>query len=149
MSDTETTAMDVEERDAFLGNGGTGVISFASPAGESPHSVPVSYGYDSSAATFYFRLAVGAESEKGDAAGRHVTFVVYGQHDDDWRSVVAKGQLEETTEPAIATESLQGLQQVHIPLVDIFGRPTRDVPFEFYRLVPAELTARKESSTAV
>lgn len=140
--------MDADERDAFLGNGGTGVISFPSPNGESPHSVPVSYGYDSTETTFYFRLAVGSDSDKGDVAGRHVTFVVYGRQDDDWQSVVAKGRLEATTEPSIATESLQGLQQVHIPLVDIFGRPVRDVPFEFYRLVPEEITARKESSMA-
>ena len=148
VSDPKTTAMDLDERDAFLGSGGTGVISLSSANGESPHSVPVSYGYDSSEPTFYFRLAVSADSEKGDLTNRHATFVVYGQPEDEWRSVVAKGRLEETTEPSIATESLRGLEQVHIPLVDIFGRPTADVPFEFYRLVPAEITARKESSTA-
>ena len=47
----------------------------------------------------------------------------------------------------MATESLEGLQRVNIPLVDIFGRPTKDVPFGFYRLAPDEITARKESST--
>ena len=148
MSDTEPTSMEADERDAFLSSGGTGVISLSSPNGESPHSVPVSYGYDSAETTFYFRLAVAADSDKGDLVGRPATFVVYGQRDDDWQSVVAKGTLEATTEPSVALESLQGLQQVHIPLVDIFGRPTRDVPFEFYRLVPSEITARKESSTA-
>jgi len=148
MSDREATVMDEDERDAFLGTGGTGVISFATGPEESPHSVPVSYGYDSAETTFYFRLAVGSESEKQDVEGRHVTFVVYGQEDDDWQSVVAKGRLEGTTEPSVATESLQGLQSVHIPLVDIFGHPAKDVPFEFYRLVPVEFTSRKESSTA-
>jgi hypothetical protein len=148
MSDTEATPMEVNERDAFLGTGGTGVISFSSPNGDPPHAVPVSYGYDSAETTFYFRLAVSSDSDKGDVAGRHATFVVYGQRDDDWQSVVAKGRLEATTDPSVAIESLQGLEQVHIPIMDVFGRPTRDVPFEFYRLVPAEITARKESSTA-
>lgn len=147
MSDTESTAMDADERDAFLATGGTGVISFPSPDGESPHSVPVSYGYDGSETAFYFRLAVGPDSDKGEVAGRHVTFVTYGQEDDKWQSVVVKGQLEETTEASVATESLEGLQQVHIPLVDIFGRPVKDVSFGFYRLVPDEMTSRKESRT--
>jgi nitroimidazol reductase NimA-like FMN-containing flavoprotein (pyridoxamine 5'-phosphate oxidase superfamily) len=149
MSDTESVAMGADERDAFLGTGGTGVISFPSSDDESPHSVPVSYGYDRSETTFYFRLAVGPDSDKGDVAGRHVTFVIYGQQDENWQSVIAKGRLEETTEASVATESLEGLQQVHIPLVDIFGRPVKDVPFEFYRLVPDEMTSRRESSTAV
>ncbi len=149
MSDTESVAMGADERDAFLGTGGTGVISFPSSDDESPHSVPVSYGYDRSETTFYFRLTVGPDSDKGDVAGRHVTFVIYGQQDENWQSIIAKGRLEETTEASVATESLEGLQQVHIPLVDIFGRPVKDVPFEFYRLVPDEMTSRRESSTAV
>ncbi|MUW14210.1 pyridoxamine 5'-phosphate oxidase family protein [Halorubrum sp. CBA1125] len=149
MSDTESATMDPDERNAFLGTGGTGVIAFSSSDSESPHSVPVSYGYDRSETTFYFRLSVGPDSDKGDVAGRHVTFVVYRQQDENWQSVIAKGQLEETTEASVATDSLEGLRQVHIPLVDIFGRPVKDVPFEFYRLVPDEMTSRKESSTAV
>lgn len=149
MSGSNATGMDADERDAFLGTGGTGVISFPSMDDESPHSVPVSYGYDQSGPTFYFRLAVGSESDKRDAAGRRITFVVYGQQDEEWRSVIVNGQIEKTTEESVATESLEGLQQVHIPLVDIFGQPVKNVPFEFYRLVPEELTSRKESSTAV
>jgi nitroimidazol reductase NimA-like FMN-containing flavoprotein (pyridoxamine 5'-phosphate oxidase superfamily) len=149
MSDTETIAMDADERDAFLGTGGTGVISFPNSDDESPHSVPISYGYDSSKTTFYFRLAVGPDSDKGDVASRHVTFVIYGQQAETWRSVVVKGRLEETTKASVATESLEGLQQVHIPLVDIFGRPVKEISFEFYRLVPDEMTSRKESSTAL
>lgn len=149
MSDTQSIAMDADECDAFLGTGGTGVISFAESSDKPPHSIPVSYGYDATERVFYFRLAVGPDSEKEEIAGRHVTFVSYGEEDEGWRSVVVRGRLEETTEEAVATETLQGLQQVHIPLVDIFGRPPKDVPFEFYRLVPDEMTGRKEASTGI
>ena len=148
MNRTESIEMDPDERDSFLGTGGTGVISFPQSDGGPPHSVPVSYGYDRSEAAFYFRLAVESGSDKRDAAGSDITFVVYGQQDDTWRSVVASGRLEETTEASVATESLEGLNRVHIPLVDVFGRPTKNVPFGFYRLAPDELTARTESSTA-
>jgi len=149
MSDPDSIAMDKTEQDAFLEDGGTGVISLSTTGDERPHSVPVSYGYDPMESTFYFRLAVDSDSDKGDLADRAVTFVTYGQQNDGWQSVVAGGRLEETTTESIATKTLQGLKRVHIPLVDIFGRPPRDVQFEFYRLVPSELTGRKESSTAV
>ncbi|MFB6170008.1 MAG: pyridoxamine 5'-phosphate oxidase family protein [Haloarculaceae archaeon] len=146
MSAETPAEMTADERDEFLGNGGTGVISLATDGGP-PHSLPVSYGYDRSTTTFYFRLAVGADSEKGDLAGRAVTFVVHGETADGWRSVVAQGRLEATSDDAIATETLRGLDRVHIPLVDIFGRPARTVSFEFYRLEPDGLTTRKEADT--
>jgi nitroimidazol reductase NimA-like FMN-containing flavoprotein (pyridoxamine 5'-phosphate oxidase superfamily) len=149
MSDSESIAMDTDARDGFLGTGGTGVISFSSPDEEPPYAVPISYGYDRSESTFYFRLAVGPDSRKGELAGRSVTFVVYGRQDEKWQSVVANGNLKETTEASIATESLEGLEQVNIPFVDIFGRPVKDVQFEFYRLVPDEMTSRTESTTAI
>lgn len=149
MTEPGSTGMDTEERDEFLGTGGTGVLAFASPEDESPHAVPVSYGYDSGQETFYFRLAVSEGSEKGELTGRPVTFVVYGQPEDAWQSVVASGHLEGTTETSVGTDSLEGLERVHIPMVDIFGRPARQVDFEFYRLVPDEFTGRAESSSAV
>lgn len=149
MTETNSVGMDEAERDEFLGIGGTGVISFPTPKSAAPHSLPVSYGYDAEKTNFYFRLAVDSDSDKRDITGRDVTFVVYGQHEDRWRSVIAKGGLEETTEESIGTASLEGLQRVNIPLVDIFGRPTIDVPFEFYRLVPQEFTSRIESGTGL
>jgi hypothetical protein len=145
MSDGDSGTMDENERDAFLGTGGTGVISLAAGA-EPPYSIPVSYGYDATESVFYFRLAAPPDSGKGDLADRSVSFVTYG-NDDGWKSVAATGQLERTTEESVATESLQGLERVHIPLIDIFGKPPREVAFEFYRLVPEELTARTETRT--
>ncbi|WP_273838249.1 pyridoxamine 5'-phosphate oxidase family protein [Halococcus sp. PRR34] len=145
MSEGDSGTMTDDERDGFLGNGGTGVISLA--AGEvAPYSTPVSYGYDAAESVFYFRLANESDGAKGDLSGRAVSFVIYG-NDDGWKSVVATGQLERTTEESVATESLQGLERVHIPLIDIFGKPPREVTFEFYRLVPDELTTRTETHT--
>lgn len=148
MSADDATAMTADERDAFLGTGGTGVLSLSTEADDPPHSVPVSYGYDAAAETFYFRLSVGPDSGKGELAERPVSFVTYGQADGEWRSVVASGRLESTTESSVATESLDGLGRTHIPYVDIFGEPPRTVSFEFYRLVPEEFGAKQESSSA-
>jgi nitroimidazol reductase NimA-like FMN-containing flavoprotein (pyridoxamine 5'-phosphate oxidase superfamily) len=144
---TETSVeLEAEERDEFLGDGGVGVISFSTGGDEPPHSVPVSYGYDAVETTFYFRLAVGPDSQKGDVGDRSVTFVVHGEGEGPWRSVVASGRLEPTTDESIATETLQGLERVRIPLFDVFDRPAAAVPFEFYRLVPDELAGRKVST---
>ncbi|MFC6784707.1 pyridoxamine 5'-phosphate oxidase family protein [Halobaculum halobium] len=151
MSAPDPVTMDDDERDEFLGAGGVGVLSLhAERDGEQPpHSVPVSYGYDGHEETFYFRLAVGSDSEKPPLADRAVAFVTYDTVGDQWHSVVASGRLERTTDGDISTETLAGLNRVGIPLVDIFGRPTADVQFEFYRLVPDSLTGRKESSPDV
>ncbi|KAA9396189.1 pyridoxamine 5'-phosphate oxidase family protein [Haloarcula sp. CBA1130] len=132
-----------EERDAFLDNGGTGVLSLA--AGDTPpYSVPVSYGYDAPTTTFYFRLAVGAERSKGELDDRPATFVTYHETEAGWQSVVANGRLEDVEREGIETETLDGLEHVDMPIIDIFERPTREVDFEFYRLAPDNLTSRAE-----
>lgn len=149
MTAPDAIVMDEDERDEFLGSGGTGVLSFSTTTDEAPHTIPVSYGYDAAETTFYFRLAVAPESDKEDILDRAVSFVTYGAVDDTWLSVVASGRLERTTDEDIATETLQGVERVRIPLVDIFGKPPGEVQFEFYRLVPDNLTGRKESLTGV
>jgi hypothetical protein len=149
MTETDPVAMTDDERDAFLGRSGTGVLSLATDADEPPHAVPVSYGYDPVEETFYFRLAAGSDSDKGALEDRPATFVTYRATDDGWRSVVAGGRLERTTDDSVSTETLDGLERVHLPIVDIFGRPPTEVHFEFVRLVPVRLAGRKESSTAV
>ena len=141
-----TVEMDREAIYQFLGTGGTGVISLSTTSEDPPHSVPVSYGYDAEDGVFYFRIAVGSDTEKGELAGRPVAFVTHDEVDDRWRSVVARGTLSdiETENPQ---DALAGLERVHIPLVDIFGQRSGTVEFEFLRLVPDGLSGRKESAT--
>jgi nitroimidazol reductase NimA-like FMN-containing flavoprotein (pyridoxamine 5'-phosphate oxidase superfamily) len=149
MPGAESVAMDDDERDEFLGTGGNGVISLSTADDAPPHSVPVSYGYDPVESVFYFRLAVGPDSEKGSLDDRAASVVIHGQSDGAYRSVVARGRLTRTTDEAVATEALEGLERVRIPFVDIFGRPPSEVEFGFFRLVPDRLTGRKESPTRI
>lgn len=144
-----TTQLDETERDDFLGTGGTGVLSFATDGDEAPHAIPVSYGYDAVETTFYFRLAVGPDSEKADLVDRRATLVVYDEVEGTWHSVVASGRLESVADDAVGSEALAALDRVDLPLHDVFGRPPQEVPFAFRRLVPDELTTLRESSTAV
>lgn len=143
MAKDSPTAMTVDERDTFLGTGGTGVISLASDD-DAPYSVPVSYGYDTDTETFYFRLSAGADGPKGELSERPVSFVTYRETEDGWQSVVCRGQLEDVEKAGIETASLAGLEQVDIPLIPMFDRPIREIAFEFYRLVPDELIGRTE-----
>jgi nitroimidazol reductase NimA-like FMN-containing flavoprotein (pyridoxamine 5'-phosphate oxidase superfamily) len=146
MSDDSMVSMDQSEIDALLESTKTGVISLSTASDEPPHSIPVSFGYDPVESELYFRLATDSDSEKGQLDGRNVSFVTYLRDDEteEWGSVVAHGDLERTTNDEIALDTLQGLERVDIPIVDIFGAPTSDVEFGFFRLVPDELTGRKE-----
>lgn len=145
MATDNLVSMGDAEVDEFLGTSGNGVISLSRTAMQSPHSVPVSYGYDAENRTFYFRLAVGPESSKTDLDDRPVSFVVHRRNEGLWHSVVATGRLEDVEKSDIAIDTLSGLDQVEIPLIDIFEEPTRVVDFEFYRLDPDSLTGRVES----
>lgn len=86
-----------------------------------------------------------ADESKGELQERPVSFVTYRETDEGWQSVVARGRLEDVESEGIATETLEGLSHVDIPLVDMFERPLREVSFEFYRLAPEELTGRVEA----
>ncbi|WP_254273927.1 pyridoxamine 5'-phosphate oxidase family protein [Haloarcula marina] len=142
MSDTSAVEMTGDERDTFLGVGGTGVLAFSASGDGPPDAVPVSYGYDPGETTFYFRLATRPTSDRA-TDGRPVTFVTYDRSGEGYRSVVASGRLEPVRIEDVADRSLAGLENVDIPAVDIFDRPVEDVSFELRRLVPETLTTRR------
>ncbi|WP_435333551.1 pyridoxamine 5'-phosphate oxidase family protein [Haloarchaeobius sp. TZWWS8] len=147
MEDIRAVRMDADERDEFLGPGGTGVISFSAGAESAPESLPVSYGYDAEEAMFYFRLSAGDDDAKTPLVNRDrpVSFVTHRKTDDGWKSVVVKGNLYEVTEGSMGTEILERMRHVQIPLVDVFDRDPREVAFRFFRLEPFQFGARKEA----
>lgn len=149
MEDTRSVTMNDEERDEFLGNGGTGVASFPGEDDGAPYSLPVSYGYDTETGDFYFRLAFGPDTSKGDVVRDRtpVSFVTFEQSDDGWRSVVATGKLHEVTEAAIDSDVVTAIRRIHIPLVDVFDRNPRELEFRFFQLDPEEVHGKKEART--
>ena len=132
------------ERDEFLGDGGTGVLSFATAPDEPPMSIPVSYGYFADADSIYFRLSMPDDSRKESLVDNPVSFVVHHETDAGWRSVVATGRLESVAEAPYDSAALQGLWAVDIPTVDVFEQPPSEIPFETYRLRPDAISGRKE-----
>jgi nitroimidazol reductase NimA-like FMN-containing flavoprotein (pyridoxamine 5'-phosphate oxidase superfamily) len=149
MADDSPVTMDRSACDTLLAETDTGVLSLSTPPDDPPYSVPVSFGYDPVESVLYFRLAEEKGREDGTLDGRVVSFVTHAQTDGNWQSVVARGELERTTTEGIELETLEGLERVHIPIVDIFGAPTSDVEFEFFRLVPDALTGRKEAPSGL
>ncbi|WP_132061186.1 pyridoxamine 5'-phosphate oxidase family protein [Halorussus amylolyticus] len=149
MEDVRSIQMSDEERGEFLGRGGTGVISFDTSGDEPPYSLPISYGYDAETATFYFRLAFGPETGKGDIVdeNRPVSFVTYDDTESGWRSVVATGHLEEITKSTLDTDVAEAMQRVEIPLVDVYDRHPIELNFRFFRLTSTEVTGKKEAHT--
>lgn len=135
------------ERDEFLGTGGTGVISFATPSDEPPFSLPVSYGYYGDTTSIYFRLAVPENSRKPELIDNPVSFVVHHETEAGWRSVVASGRLEAVTDAPYESAALQGMWAVDIPTVDVFDRPPSEIPYRTFRLIPDAVSGRKEVQT--
>lgn len=144
MEDSDPHQLDAAERDAVLGDGGVGVLAFATPSGDPPHSLPVSYGYDADDAALYFRLAVGSDREKADLLERPVAFTVHQEGEDGYESVVASGALDSIDEPDVDTTVLDGLSRVEIPLFDVFDREPRETTFAFYRLDASDATGKRE-----
>lgn len=136
--------MTEEEMDAFLGEGGTGVISFSKQDDGPPFSIPVSYGYDGSSGHFYYRLSLLPGGEKAEVLDTPVTFVAHAHTDEGWRSVVASGRLERVADSPYESTAVQGMWAVEIPKIDVFDRPPEDVTFRTFRLVPDRMTGRKE-----
>lgn len=128
----------------LLGDGGTGVLSFATAEGESPFSIPVSYGYDDGSRQFYYELSLLPDSGKATILESPVTFVVHDETDEGWRSVVATGELDRVGDLRYESTAVQGMWAVDIPRVDVFDRPPADVTFRTFRLVPDRITGRKE-----
>lgn len=138
-----------DELDAFLGTGGTGVLSFATDRETPPFSIPVSYGYYAEEGHFYYRLSFPKAHLQGKASviDRGVSFVVHEHTDEGWKSAVARGGLEEIADQPYESVAVQAMWQVEIERVDIFEDPPEDVTFHDFRLVPERVTGRREVET--
>ncbi|WP_136716637.1 pyridoxamine 5'-phosphate oxidase family protein [Halorientalis salina] len=139
--------MSPEERNEFLGDGGTGVLSFSTPPDEPPSLLPVSYGYDKHSSSFYFSLSFPQETGKPDVIDNPVAFATHSKTAAGWRSVVATGTLEEVTDMPYDSSTVQGMWGIQIPEIDIFERPREEIDFRNFHLDSDTLTSRKEVQT--
>ncbi len=136
--------MDDDELNAFLGRGGTGVISFGMGSDEPPISLPVSYGYNVDETVFYYQLSFPQGTQKETLLDRPVSFVTYGRTERGWQSVIVSGQLEAVADFPYESSVIQGMWSIHIPRVDMFERPREEVDFRDFCLEPETMSGRKE-----
>jgi len=145
MSQVHSTVLDADEIDALLGDGGVGVVSFASD--DEPYSVPISFGYDASVESLYLRFGFAPESEKREFIddGASASLVVTDETPAGWQSVVVRGSLSRVTEMAIDPEAAKSVHKVRIPFVTIYDREPSELEFELYRLEPDSIVGRQEA----
>lgn len=136
--------MTAEEVETFLGAHETGVLSLADD--DDPYAVPVSYGYDADADTFYFRLVSTEGSEKrrfitGDSRAR---FVVYDDENaETYRSVVATGALAEIDPQRLSVDQIEQYGSAKRPLFEIWGESRAELDIQLFELEASELTGRR------
>lgn len=140
----------------FLRAQSTGVLSLGRD--DRGYGIPVSFAYDPETRAVYLRLGYGRDSTKREfiATAREVTFVVYGETERGWQSVLVRGPIEELA-------SLEGLRQRHprggsgesltqvvrnleIPFFRVFDADTDDdVEFVIGRIEAEEITGVVEA----
>lgn len=145
MTLAQETEMTPSEVDAFLSDRETGVLSLA--RAESPYSIPISYGYDADARTFYLRLVSTPESDKRTFLGSspEARLVVYDGDDEGavYRSVVASGRLE-TIEPGeLSIHQIEQYGDARRPLFEIWGEEKDGLDIKLYEFQPTELSGRR------
>jgi len=145
MSDATATRMDAIEIADFLATQHTGVLSLASD--DDAYAVPVSFAYDDADSALYLRLGYAPGSQKRtfvDAVDR-ASFVVYDDTPDGWRSVVARGRLEELSESSLDSSIVESVRGLDIPYFQVHDRPATDLEFHVVRLDVTELTGVAEA----
>ena len=145
MTLAKETSMSPSEIDEFLGRMETGVLSLARE--EDPYAIPISFGYDATTRTFYFRLVSTPESKKRAflESSPDVRLVVYDESNDKttYWSVVASGTLEEIDPSRMTVEQIEQYGSAKRPLFEIWGAEKEELDIQLYRLSPEELTGRQ------
>ena len=137
---TDMTASDV---DALLGRHETGVLALA--RADDPYAIPISYGYDATARSFYLRLVSMPDSEKREFldSSPRCRLVVYEEDETIYRSAIAEGRLTEIPREELTVEHVEQYGDAKRPLFEIWGESKQDLDIKLYHLDPDELGGRR------
>lgn len=136
------TEMSRAETDALLARNETGVLSLA--RSDEPYAIPISYGYDAETRTFYLRLVSTPNSEKREflSSSPAVRLVVSEETEPEYRSVVAKGTLNEVSTDEMTVERIEQFGDAKRPLFEIWGESKTDLRIQLYELDAADVSGR-------
>jgi nitroimidazol reductase NimA-like FMN-containing flavoprotein (pyridoxamine 5'-phosphate oxidase superfamily) len=126
--------MDALEIESFLEEYGTGVLALASE--NDAYAIPVSYAFDAAAETIYFRMgfAPGSQKRKYLDDTDHLSFVVYADTEDGWKSVVVEGTAEQLGRNSLDAAMVEAMEGLDIPYYQVHERPATDVQFVIVRV---------------
>jgi len=138
----QQTEMSRAETDALLARNETGVLSLAD--GDEPYAIPISYGYDSEARTFFLRLVSTPDSEKREflSSSPAVRLVVSEETEPEYRSVVAKGTRTEISTDEMTVERIEQFGDAKRPLFEIWGESKTDLRIQLYELDADDISGR-------
>jgi len=144
--DLSASRPDVEMSDesvaAFLQSRGDGVLTLH---GDTPTSLPVSFGFDSETGRCLFQFLSHSDSEKWAELDDQTpaTLVAYDVTDpDDWTSVVFDGVLEEV--PVPCEEKREAYVDQATPIgMSVFDAAGADLDAAWFELRPTEVSGRQ------
>jgi hypothetical protein len=128
----------------FLDGQQTGVLALGKD--DDGYGVPLSYAFDETDSTFYFRLGFGPDSRKRayvESADR-VTFVVHADTGAGWHSVVAEGHLDQLAGDSLSSNIEEAVRDLDIPYFEVHDRPASEMELTVYRLDVERLTGLVE-----
>jgi nitroimidazol reductase NimA-like FMN-containing flavoprotein (pyridoxamine 5'-phosphate oxidase superfamily) len=139
----QQTELSEERVDAVLSDHESGVLTLARD--DEPYAIPVSYGYDATERRLYLRLVSTPDGEKRRflSSAPKARFVVYGERDGVYRSVVAEGRLETVPRDELTVERIEQYGRAERPLFELWKETRHDLDVELYELDPDTLSGRR------
>ncbi|MCX2818760.1 pyridoxamine 5'-phosphate oxidase family protein [Haladaptatus sp. F3-133] len=134
--------MSKEERDAFLNDHGTAVLSLA--RGDEAYSIPVSYGYEADEGLFCIMLGYASDSRKRRWVNdtETATLVVHGMEEDgEADSVVVRGGLVEVDDETACYEAFSN--NAEFTVLHESGSFVENTEFVVYRFDVETVEGRK------
>jgi nitroimidazol reductase NimA-like FMN-containing flavoprotein (pyridoxamine 5'-phosphate oxidase superfamily) len=120
----------------FLQTQDTGVLALAEA--DEAYGVPVSFDYEPDRQAVYLRLGFGENSQKERflEASSRVSFVVYDQTDEGWKSVVVQGTTETVAESSLDATIREALDDIRVPYYRVHAAPATETDFHIVRIDP-------------
>lgn len=147
MAGKQATPMDALDIASFLEDHGTGVLALAK--GNDAYAIPVSYTFEEDEEAIYFRMgfAAGSQKRKYLEETDHLSFVVYADTDDGWKSVLVEGTAEMLGVDSLDAAMVEAMQGLDIPYYQVHERPATDVQFRIVRVTPTRMSGIVEGQS--
>lgn len=132
--------MDALEIDEFLESQQTGVLALAND--DDAYAVPLSFAYDDEDRSVYLRLGFGPGSQKQRymEATDHVSFVVYEDTEEGWKSVLVEGKVTMLSHDSLDAAIVEVMEGLDIPYFQVHSRPATDIRFRVACIEPTRVS---------